>query len=136
MNCGNNETKPRHEQDPRLDEFLVCCSAESRLLHEAYAAIGQVFPMIGIYALYVSAHPRITGPIVLAAFMVYTTRLAGGHGGRTSLETELRRLHVARETVATYGIPAATLTETGASRASAPLAANFLITRNASPELS
>ena len=64
------------------------------------------------YALHVSAHPRITGPIVLATFrktiaeqgipastltdngMVFTTRLAGGRGGRNALETELRRLNV------------------------------------------
>ena len=60
-------------------------------------------------ALHVSAHIRITGPIVLATFgqaaaehgypastltdngMVYTTRFAGGRGGRTALETELAR---------------------------------------------
>jgi transposase InsO family protein len=60
-------------------------------------------------ALHVSVHPRITGPIVLATFrqaaelhghpastltdngMVYTTRFAGGRGGRTGLETELAR---------------------------------------------
>jgi transposase InsO family protein len=60
-------------------------------------------------ALHVSAHTRITGPIVLATFqkaadlhgypastltdngMVYTTRFAGGRGGRTGLETELAR---------------------------------------------
>jgi transposase InsO family protein len=67
------------------------------------------------YALHVSAHRRVTGPIVLAAFrsaltthgipastltdngMVFTTRLAGGRGGRTSLEHELRRLHVVQK---------------------------------------
>jgi transposase InsO family protein len=67
------------------------------------------------YALHVSAHPRITGPIVLATFrrtvaahgipastltdngMVYTTRLAGGRGGRNGLEHELRRLHVTQK---------------------------------------
>jgi transposase InsO family protein len=60
-------------------------------------------------ALHVSAHRRITGPIVLATFraaadlhgypastltdngMVYTTRFAGGRGGRTAFEHELRR---------------------------------------------
>src|SRR3954451_10881084 len=65
--------------------------------------------------LHVSAHRRVTGPIVLAAFrtsvqahgipastltdngMVYTTRFAGGRGGRNSLEVELRRLHVAQK---------------------------------------
>ena len=59
------------------------------------------------YALHVSAHTRITGPIVLAAFrdtaaqhgypastltdngMVFTTRFAGGRGGRNHLEYEL-----------------------------------------------
>jgi transposase InsO family protein len=64
------------------------------------------------YALRVSAHHRVTGPIVLTAFrdtvaaygipastltdngMVFTTRLSGGKGGRNGLETELRRLHV------------------------------------------
>jgi transposase InsO family protein len=67
------------------------------------------------YALRVTAHPRVSGPIVLAAFretvtthgipastltdngMVYTTRFAGGRGGRTSLEHELRRLHVVQK---------------------------------------
>jgi transposase InsO family protein len=67
------------------------------------------------YALSVTAHTPVTGPIVLAAFraavarhgtpastltdnaMVFTTRLAGGKGGRNGLETELRRLHVAQK---------------------------------------
>jgi transposase InsO family protein len=67
------------------------------------------------YALHVSTHPRITGPIVLATFrsaiaahgipastltdngMVYTTRFAGGRGGRSSLEHELRRLHITQK---------------------------------------
>ena len=61
------------------------------------------------YALHISAHARITGPIVLTTFtktallhgypastltdngMVYTVRYAGGKGGRTALENELRR---------------------------------------------
>jgi transposase InsO family protein len=61
------------------------------------------------YALTVTAHSRVTGPIVLAAFraataahgapastltdngMVFTTRLSGGRGGRNGLENELRR---------------------------------------------
>jgi transposase InsO family protein len=64
------------------------------------------------YALHVTAHARVTGPIVRDAFraavaahgvpastltdngMVFTTRPAGGRGGRNALETELRRLHV------------------------------------------
>jgi transposase InsO family protein len=67
------------------------------------------------YALHISAHLRITGPIVLATFretaaqhgypastltdngMVYTTRFAGGRGGRTSLEHELRRLDIVQK---------------------------------------
>ena len=64
------------------------------------------------YALHLSAHHRVTGPIVLATFrqtvatygvpastltdngMVFTTRLSGGKGGRNGLETELRTLHI------------------------------------------
>jgi transposase InsO family protein len=67
------------------------------------------------YALHISAHPRITAPIVLAAFhetvatygipastltdngMVYTVRFAGRRGGRTPLETELRRLNIVQK---------------------------------------
>jgi transposase InsO family protein len=64
------------------------------------------------YALSVTAHQPVTGPVVLAAFraavaahgapastltdngMVFTTRLAGGRGGRNGFEHELRRLGV------------------------------------------
>lgn len=64
------------------------------------------------YALSVTAHRRVTGPIVLDAFrkacaahgipastltdngMVFTTRLAGGKGGRNAFENELHRLGV------------------------------------------
>jgi transposase InsO family protein len=67
------------------------------------------------YALHISAHTRITGLIVRASFrqtvtdhgipastltdngMVYTTRLAGGRGGRNSFEHELRRLNVTQK---------------------------------------
>ena len=67
------------------------------------------------YALHVTAHPRITGPIVTTTFrealathgipastltdngMVYTVRLAGGRGGLNTFETELRRLHVTQK---------------------------------------
>lgn len=66
------------------------------------------------FALSVTAHRRVTGPAVLAAFlqavalhgipastltdngMVFTTRLSGGRG-RNGLETELRRLGVTQE---------------------------------------
>ncbi|MEZ7125816.1 IS481 family transposase [Nonomuraea sp. AD125B] len=64
------------------------------------------------YALSVTTHARVTGPIVRDTFrhavkvhgvpastltdngMVFTTRLAGGRGGRNAFEHELRRLHV------------------------------------------
>jgi transposase InsO family protein len=64
------------------------------------------------YAISVTAHRRVTGPIVLTEFrkavaihgvpastltdngMVFTTRLSGGKGGRNGLENELRRLGV------------------------------------------
>jgi len=67
------------------------------------------------YALSVTAHRRVTGPAVLAAFreaagqhgipastltdngMVFTTRLAGGRGGRNALEHELRLLGVVQK---------------------------------------
>src|SRR3954451_15038547 len=70
------------------------------------------------YALSVTAHRRVTGPIVLATFpktvathgipastltdnrMVFTTRYAGGRGGRNHLEHELRDLHVRRSRTA------------------------------------
>jgi transposase InsO family protein len=64
------------------------------------------------YALSVTAHHRVTGPIVVTEFrnavaahgvpystltdngMVFTTRLAGGKGGRNALEAELHRLGI------------------------------------------
>jgi transposase InsO family protein len=64
------------------------------------------------YALGVTAHRRVSGPVVLDAFrtavarhgtpastltdngMVFTTRLSGGRGGRNGFESELRRLGV------------------------------------------
>jgi transposase InsO family protein len=64
------------------------------------------------YAISVTAHRRVTGPIVLATFrkacaahgipastltdngMVFTTRLAGGKGGRNAFENEIRRLGI------------------------------------------
>lgn len=67
------------------------------------------------YALSVTAHDRVTGPAVLLAFraacgrhgvpastltdngMVFTTRLAGGRGGRNALEHELRRLGITQK---------------------------------------
>jgi transposase InsO family protein len=67
------------------------------------------------YALRVSAHARVTGPVVLATFraavaahgapastltdngMVFTTRLSGGKGGRNALENELRRLNIVQK---------------------------------------
>ena len=67
------------------------------------------------FALRITAHHRVTGSIVLTEFrrtvathgipastltdngMVFTTRLAGGKGGRNHLETELRRLGVVQK---------------------------------------
>jgi transposase InsO family protein len=67
------------------------------------------------HALSVTAHPRVTGPIVVATFraaivhhgapastltdngMVFTTRLAGGRGGRNAFETELARLGIVQK---------------------------------------
>jgi transposase len=67
------------------------------------------------YALHISAHTGITAAIVLATFrqatgqhghpastltdngMVYTVRFAGGRGGRTALETELRRMGIVQK---------------------------------------
>ncbi|MEZ0358503.1 IS481 family transposase [Mycobacterium sp. SA01] len=64
------------------------------------------------YALSVTAHPRVTGPIVLDEFrktyavhgipastltdngMVFTTRLSGGKGGRNIFEVELHHLGI------------------------------------------
>ncbi len=67
------------------------------------------------YALHISAHVRVTGPSVLTAFretaaqhghpasvltdngMVFTTRFAGGRGGRNHLEFELRELNIVQK---------------------------------------
>jgi len=67
------------------------------------------------YALHITVHVRVTGPIVLKTFrttlsthgipastltdngMVYTARFAGGRGGRNGFEHELRRLHVTQK---------------------------------------
>jgi len=64
------------------------------------------------HALLVTAHPRVTGPLVVDTFrtaialhgapastltdngMVFTTRLAGGRGGRNGFETELAQLGI------------------------------------------
>ena len=64
------------------------------------------------YALSVTAHRRVTGPIVVETFreaidthgipastltdngMVFTTRMSGGKGGRNAFENELRRLGI------------------------------------------
>jgi transposase InsO family protein len=67
------------------------------------------------YALSLTAHVRVTGPAVLAAFraacaahgapastltdngLVFTARFAGGRGGRNALEAELRRLGITQK---------------------------------------
>jgi transposase InsO family protein len=66
-------------------------------------------------ALSITAHRRVTGPVVLAEFraavaaygapastltdngMVFTTRFSGGKGGRNGLENELRRLGITQK---------------------------------------
>lgn len=67
------------------------------------------------YALHISAHTRVSGPTVLATFgetaarhghpasvltdngMVYTTRFAGGRGGRNHLQYALRELNIVQK---------------------------------------
>jgi transposase InsO family protein len=67
------------------------------------------------HALSVTAHHRVSGPIVVDTFraaivqhgppastltdngMVFTTRLSGGRGGRNAFETELRRLGITQK---------------------------------------
>jgi transposase InsO family protein len=67
------------------------------------------------YALHLSAHHRVTGPVVLATFretagqhgipastltdngMVFTTRLSGGKGGRNAFEHQLRDWNVVQK---------------------------------------
>lgn len=67
------------------------------------------------YVISITAHERVTGPIVLAVFracvdrygppastltdngMVFTTRLAGGRGGRNAFEAELARLRIVQK---------------------------------------
>jgi len=67
------------------------------------------------HALSVTAHPRVTGPAVVDTFrdavsrhgapastltdngMVFTTRLAGGRGGRNAFEAELARLGIVQK---------------------------------------
>ena len=67
------------------------------------------------YALHLSAHHRVTGPVVLATFretagqhgipastltdngMVFTTRLSGGKGGRNAFEHQLRNWNVVQK---------------------------------------
>lgn len=67
------------------------------------------------YLLHLQAHPRVTGPIVVEAFldtggthglpastltdngMVYTTRLSGGRGGRNAFETLLAGLGITQK---------------------------------------
>ena len=67
------------------------------------------------YALHVSCHRRVTGPVVVDTFnksaqthgfpasvltdngLVYTTRFAGYRGGRNGLETRLAELHITQK---------------------------------------
>jgi transposase InsO family protein len=101
-----------------------CIRFEAQLPNECWQADFTHYPLAGgagteiltwpgdhsRLALSVTAHARVTGPVVLAEFraavaaygppastltdngMVFTTRFSGGKGGRNGLETELRRL--------------------------------------------
>ncbi len=86
-----------------------------RLIADTEAKILTWLDDCSRYALSVTAHTHITALVVLATFrhttathgipastltdngMVYTTRFAGGKGGRTALEHELRRLHITQK---------------------------------------
>lgn len=83
-----------------------------RLADGTYAEILDFIDDHARYALSLTAHRRVTGAIVLAEFrktverhgvpystltdngMVFTTRLAGGKGGRNAFEAELHRLGI------------------------------------------
>ncbi len=86
------------------------------------------------YALSLTAHARVTGPAVLAAFraavtahgapastltgngLVFTTRFAGGRGGRNGLEAELRRLGIIGRRTASRTTPRPRAKLNGSSR--------------------
>jgi len=86
-----------------------------RLVDGAAAEILSWLDDCSRYALSITAHPRVTGPIVLATFrkaavnygfpastltdnaMVFTTRFAGGKGGRNHLEHELRERNITQK---------------------------------------
>jgi len=102
---------------------------EAELPNECWQADFTHYPLVGgtgseiltwlddhaRYALSVTAHDRVTGPIVLDTFraavaehgapastltdngMVFTTRLSGGRGGRNAFEHELRRLGITQK---------------------------------------
>jgi transposase InsO family protein len=82
------------------------------LAHGAHVEILNWLDDHARYALSVTAHRRVTGPIVVSTFrkacathgipastltdngMVFTTRFSGGTGGRNAFENELRRLGI------------------------------------------
>jgi transposase InsO family protein len=104
--CPAEPRSERRGLGPRLP-YLV-----SRRGQVAFVEIISWLDDCTRYALHVSAHPRISTPIVVATFreavarhgipastltdngMVYTVRFSGGRGGRNSFEDELRRRHV------------------------------------------
>jgi len=115
--------------DPRKRPRSSCIRFQAELPNECWQSGFTRYPLAGgagteiltwlddhsRLALSVTAHVRVTGPIVLAAFraavaargvpastltdngMVFTTRFSGGKGGRNGLETELRRLGVTQK---------------------------------------
>ena len=87
----------------------------TRLAHGAAAEVITWLDDHSRFALSVTAHRRVTGPVVVDTFdktcadhglpastltdnaMVYTTRLAGGKGGRNAFETRLASLGIAQK---------------------------------------
>jgi transposase InsO family protein len=115
--------------EPRKRPRSSCIRFEADLPSECWQAGFTHYPLAGGAAteiltwlddhsrlvLHLTAHARVTGPVVLAGFraavaaygvpastltdngMVFTTRFSGGKGGRNGLETELRRLGVTQK---------------------------------------
>jgi transposase InsO family protein len=112
--------------EPRKRPRSSCIRFAADLPNECWQADFTHYPLAGgtgteiltwlddhsRYVVSLTAHHRVTGPIVVAAFraaaaaygapastltgngMVFTTRFSGGRGGRNGLEAELRRLGI------------------------------------------
>jgi transposase InsO family protein len=116
---------PQPQKRPRsslirfqADQPNECWQADFTHVHLADGTDVEVLTFLDDHSRYlisVTAHPRVTGPIVVATFraacdhhgipastltdngMVFTTRLSGGRGGRNGFETELRRLGITQK---------------------------------------